>query len=78
MGQKKKFETDPRTYKNQLMLWAGTWSRASEQDPFVQKMLEKPEQTLRMLRLPAVDETQRRRVGEAFAAMPELKPARPC
>jgi hypothetical protein len=41
-------------------------------------MLEKPEQTLRMLRLPAVDETQRRRVGEAFSAMPELKPARPC
>ena len=41
-------------------------------------MLEKPEQTLRFLKLPAVDEAQRRRVGEAFAAMPELKPARPC
>lgn len=41
-------------------------------------MLEKPEQPLRMLKLPAVDETQRRRVGEAFGAMPELKPARPC
>lgn len=41
-------------------------------------MLERPEQTLRILKLPAVDETQRRRVGEAFAAMPELKPARPC
>ena len=41
-------------------------------------MLEKPEQTLRFLKLPAIDEAQRRRVGEAFAAMPELKPARPC
>jgi len=41
-------------------------------------VLEKPEQSLRFLKVPAADEAQRRRVGEAIAAMPELKPARPC
>lgn len=41
-------------------------------------ILEKPEQTLHFLRLPTIDEAQRRRVDEAFAAMTELKPVRPC